>query len=245
MQTDPIYLSDPYAQEMDAQILTVEPETPGRWRLLLDQTVFYPMGGGQPTDQGVLSWQEGHASVKVYQVMLKEGEIWHYIEMAQPPAVGTTVHGKLDWERRFQNMRVHTGGHLVDFALFLLGFVPNNLKPLKGDHGKKPFVMYQGTAGGVLTADTLEQKANEIIRQDLSLKWEFVGLEALQSDAIYLQPGLPVNKPLRKLTLQGVGSVADGGTILSHTAAVGALEVLGIEEKDGTTKVSYQVSNAL
>lgn len=241
MQTNPIYLTDPYAKEMNAQVLAVEPETSGRWRLLLDHTVFYPMGGGQPTDQGLLSWQEGQAQAKVYQVMLKEGEIWHYIETATPPTVANKVQGVIDWERRFQNMRVHTGGHLVDFALFQLGLVPANLKPLKGDHGKKPFVMYAGTIGTALDKSALEQKTNEIIAQNLDFKWEFVELEALQNDAIYLQPGLPTNKPLRKLTLAGVGSVADGGTILSSTKPVGTLKIVAIEEKEGNTKVSYQI----
>lgn len=239
MRTEPIYLTDPYAKEMVAEVLAVEEETPRRWRLLLSQTVFYPMGGGQPTDQGRLEW-EGHTA-KVYQVMLKDGEIWHYIEADAPPKVGEKVAGTLDWERRFQNMRVHTGGHLVDFALYLLGFVPKELKPLKGDHGKKPFVVYEGTVGVDLDKGQLEQKVQEIVTQDLALSWEFVSLPELEKDAIYLQPGLPTNKPLRKLTLASVGSVADGGTILRNTGAVSSIKIVAIEEKDGNTKVSYQI----
>ena len=73
MKTDATYLTDSYAQEMDAHVLEVLPEGDRRWRLLLDKTVFYPMGGGQPTDQGTLTG--GAWSGKVYQVMMKDGEI--------------------------------------------------------------------------------------------------------------------------------------------------------------------------
>jgi Ser-tRNA(Ala) deacylase AlaX len=140
-------------------------------------------------------------------------------------------------------MRVHTGGHLVDFALFRLGLVPVVLKPLKGDHGKKPFVLYEGSlaAHPELNPHLLTQAVAELIREERKLSWEFAPLEKLQSDAIYLQPGLPTHKPLRKLTLDGVGSVADGGTLVRNTAEVGSLTVIAIDEKDGQVKVSYQL----
>src|SRR4051794_32187275 len=127
MRTDPIYLTDPYQKNMSAEVLEILPESAKRLRVLLDRTVFYPMGGGQPTDQGQLSWasEPGAApapQAKVYQVMMKDGEIWHYLEQLRPDSpvlqVGQKVEGTIDWERRLQNMRVHTGGHLVDFALF-------------------------------------------------------------------------------------------------------------------------------
>ncbi|NWJ49074.1 MAG: alanyl-tRNA editing protein [Chloroflexi bacterium] len=243
MQTEPVYLTEPYLRQMSARVLEILPEAAKRFRVLLDTTVFYPMGGGQPTDQGILSWG-GATQAKVYQVMMKEGEIWHYLESESVPfEVGQVVLGELDWERRYQNMRVHTGGHLVDFALFRLGFVPEILKPLKGDHGKKPFVLYEGSvvSHAELSPDSLTQAIAELIKEERKLSWEFAPLEKLQSDAIYLQPGLPTHKPLRKLTLDGVGSVADGGTLVRNTAEVGSVTINAIEEKDGQVKVSYQL----
>ncbi|MEI7554376.1 alanyl-tRNA editing protein [Candidatus Chlorohelix sp.] len=246
MQTEPVYLSEPYLRRMSAKALEILPESAKRFRLLLDNTVFYPMGGGQPTDQGILRWDDS-PQAKVYQVMMKEGEIWHYLEPLQPERflleVGQQVEGEIDWERRYQNMRVHTGGHLVDFALFRLGLVPEILKPLKGDHGKKPFVLYEGSLAShpKLSLDILTQAVAELIKEERKLSWEFVPLEVLQNDAIYLQPGLPIHKPLRKLTLDGVGSVADGGTLVQNTAEVGSLTVIAIDEKNGQVKVSYQL----
>lgn len=238
MKTHPIYLEDSYAKEVDSQILEVQSEGNNRWRVLLEKTVFYPMGGGQPTDQGTLKSTDWEG--KVYQVMMKDGEIWHYIESSQEPSVGLQVHGVINWDRRFQNMRVHSAGHVVDFAMYLLGYSPNQLKPLKGDHGKKPYIVYSGVIGKDFTQE-LEQKTNELVSEGKKFSCQFVPLPELEKDAIYLQPGLPTNKPLRRLTLEGVGSVADGGTQVNNTKEVGKVTVSSVEEKEGNTIVSYMV----
>ena len=59
MKTKPLYLEDPYLKEVEATILDVIPDRAGVWRVILDQTVFYPMGGGQPTDQGLFVFSDG------------------------------------------------------------------------------------------------------------------------------------------------------------------------------------------
>lgn len=236
MKTIAVYLEDSYVKEMDATVLEVVGEGQNRFRILLDKTVFYPMGGGQPTDQGELT-SEGWKG-KVYQVMMKEGEIWHYVESDQTPTVEMSLHGVIDWERRYKNMRVHSAGHVVDFAMYLLGYSPNTLVPMKGDHGKKPFIVYAGSAGKDIKSE-LENKTNELIGKNLAFITAFVSLEELTKDAIYLQPGLPTNKPLRKLTLEGVGSVADGGTQVRRTGEVGRISISAVTEEDRNTIIFY------
>lgn len=238
MKTHPIYLEDSYAKETDSVVMEVQPEGDKRWRVILDKTVFYPMGGGQPTDQGQLS-SEGWSG-KVYQVMMKDGEIWHYIESEQAPSVGTSLHGVINWDRRFQNMRIHSAGHVVDFAMHILGYSPNQLRPLKGDHGKKPYIVYGGTLGNDISKE-LEEKSNELVSKSIEFACEFVPLSELEKDAIYLQPGLPANKPLRKLTLESIGSVADGGTQVKNTSEVGKIIISSVVEQEGNTVVSYSL----
>ena len=70
MKTEPIYLDDPYRKEMVGRIIGVIQEKEGVWRLILDKTVFYPMGGDQPTDQGMFLFPDGSQG-EVYQVLLK------------------------------------------------------------------------------------------------------------------------------------------------------------------------------
>lgn len=235
----PLYLSDSYLKEMDATILETMQEKDNRWQIVLDKTVFYPMGGGQPTDQGVLftdNWKG-----KVYQVLQKGDKIIHYIETDQPPAIGTPVKGIIDWDRRYLHMRLHSAGHVIDFALYLLGYSPTLLVPFKGDHGKKPVIWYQGTIEKDFR-DELEKKSAELIAKDLPFSFRFIGYEELEREAIYIQHGLPKNKPLRLLTLKEVGSVADGGTQVHSTAEVGSISILPIEKKEGMTLIHYCIA---
>jgi Ser-tRNA(Ala) deacylase AlaX len=239
MKTLQIYLDDSYQKEMDAQVLECAPDSEGKYKLILDKTVFYAMGGGQSTDQGKLtsdSW-----SGDVYQVMMKDGELWHFVNAKTAPTGGETVHGTIDWDRRYKNMRLHSGGHIVDFAMCLLGYSPTPLMPYKGDHGKKPYIVYQGTMDEDFK-QKLEDKSNELVEKDLHFSWLFQPYEELQKEAIYLQPGLPTNKPLRTLRLDTVGAVADGGTQVHSTGEVGKIVIPSIEIVNGTTVVHYQLT---
>lgn len=239
MKTNPLYLDDSYLKEMDAQIIDLVEEGPDQYRVVLTQTVFYPMGGGQPTDQGTFSSQNWKA--EVYQVMNKDGEIWHYIKTKTKPAISDSVHGVINWERRYKNMRMHSAGHIIDFAMFLLGYSPNQLSPLKADHGKKPFIVYGGTLDKDITQE-LEAKTNELVDKNLNFSWNFQPLEELQKEAIYLQPNLPTNKPLRTFRLETVGAVADGGTQLKTTGEAGKILITNIESTDNQTIVHYSLA---
>ncbi len=231
-------MHDAYLKEMEATIVEVVKENDNRWLLVLDKTIFYPRGGGQSTDQGILFTETWKG--KLSQALLKEDKIIHYVEGDQPPPVGTLLKGILDWDRRYLHMRLHSAGHVVDFALYLLGLSPAPLMPFKGDHGKKPVIYYQGTVEKDFEED-LEKKANELVSQNLPFSIRFVSYEELERETIYLQPGLPKNKPLRLLTLEGVGSVADGGTQVHSTAEVGKISILPIEKKEGATLISYRL----
>lgn len=236
--TTPLYLHNSYLKEAEAAILDVVKENDKRWQIVLGQTIFYPRGGGQSTDQGIIytdAWRG-----KVLQALLKEDKIFHYVESDQPPPVGTLLKMVLDWDRRYLHMRLHSAGHVVDFALYLMGYCPKILMPLKGDHGKKAVICYQGVVDKDIREE-LENKANEMVAQDLNFSFRLVGHEELERETIYLQPGLPKNKPLRLLTLSGVGSVADGGTQVNQTTEIGKIAILPLEVKEGMTFVHYRL----
>lgn len=236
MKTQQLYLDDSYLKEMDAKIVEAQPEGNGRYRLLLDKTVFYPMGGGQPTDQGKLT--SDNWSADVFQVLMKDGEIWHYVNSSAAPTIDLSLHGLINWDRRYKNMRFHSAGHIVDFAMFQLGYSPKTLMPMKGDHGKKPYIVYQGTLDKDIKEE-LENKSNELVEKDLKFSWFFQPFENLKKEAIYLQPGLPTNKPLRTLRLETVGAVADGGTQVHSTKEAGKIAIVSVEEQEGNTVVKY------
>src|SRR5260221_5222495 len=241
MKTNPIYMLEPYQKEMKAKVLEVVKESENQYRLILDQTVFYPMGGGQATDQGKLKLADG-SEVEVYQVMLKDGEIWHYVKSSDAIIEGDEVEGTIDWDRRYKNMKLHSGGHIIDFSMYVLGYSPKRLVPQKADHNKKPYIQYKGTLDKDIKQE-LEDKANELIKDDLEFSWEFEDLKELEKEALYLQPGLPTNKPLRVLRLQGIGAVADGGTIVKNTSEVDGIKIANVEVNDGNTIVYYSIQS--
>jgi alanyl-tRNA synthetase len=233
-----LYLQNAYAKEAQATILEVIKMNDRKWQIVLDQTIFYPRGGGQSTDQGNIftdTWKG-----KVTQALLKEDRVVHDVESDQPPPVGTQLKMVLDWDRRYLHMRLHSAGHLIDFAIYLMGYCPSPLMPLKGDHGKKASICYQGIVEKDFREE-LERLANDLITQDLDFSFRLVEHAELERESIYLQPGLPKNKPLRLLTLGGVGSVADGGTQVSKTSEVGKISILPIEMKDGMTIIHYRL----
>ena len=89
-----------------------------RGGVVLDQTVFYPTGGGQPGDSGTLIWDGGEMPVAVAVKGDAPDEVVHVpAEGAATPPVGTTVTAKLDWDRRLRHMRVHTGLHLLSVVI--------------------------------------------------------------------------------------------------------------------------------
>lgn len=108
METIKLYYEDAYLRQFDARVLSCEESKKG-WIVTLDQTAFYPEGGGQPADHGTLS------GVKVTDVHEKDGVVQH--TCVSPLTVGETAHGEIDWQRRFDHMQQHSGEHIVSGML--------------------------------------------------------------------------------------------------------------------------------
>ena len=109
--TERLYYDNAYLTEFDAQVLDCRPDGE-HFRVLLDRSAFYPTSGGQPFDTGTL----GRA--KVVDVNVDGGDVWHTV--TEPLSVGETVHGRIDWVRRFDHMQQHAGDHMIAGALHRL-----------------------------------------------------------------------------------------------------------------------------
>ena len=105
--TKKLFYDNSFMQEFDAAVISCENDKKG-WAVVLDQTAFYPEGGGQPRDQGVIAF--GQTTVNVLDTREKKGVIIHYTDGEIP--VGIQIHGKIDWVRRFDFMQQHTGEHM-------------------------------------------------------------------------------------------------------------------------------------
>jgi phenylalanyl-tRNA synthetase alpha chain len=244
MKTETIYLLKPYEKTATAVVLESHKENDSV-RVLLNKTIFYPMGGGQPTDQGKITKADG-STLEVFQVQVKDGEIWHYIKGGTCVA-GEELKLEIDWERRYKNMKIHSAGHITDAALVKLGYVPNRLSPLKADHGKKPFIVYKILDDSLKQFDleelakVIEREANFMIEQELRISWDFTTLDELKKTAVYLQPNLPENKPLRRLTIDTVGSFADGGTIVENAKEIEKIHITELRITNDELQIYYSI----
>ncbi len=112
METQKLYYQDPYLREFPATVLSCE-SAGEAWKVVLNQTAFYPEGGGQPADHGVLKTAGGE--IAVTDVHEKNGAVVH--TCAAPAEPGTVVTGVLDWARRFDHMQQHSGEHILSGIL--------------------------------------------------------------------------------------------------------------------------------
>ena len=108
METLKLYYADAFLREFDGRVLACHPDGK-KWLVALDQTAFYPEGGGQPADHGTLG------AAKVTDVQEKDGVIFHTCD--KPLTEGESVHGCIDWQRRFDHMQQHSGEHIVSGML--------------------------------------------------------------------------------------------------------------------------------
>lgn len=236
MNTKPLYLENAYLKTCTAKIvgLVINKD---HCVLILDQTIFYPEGGGQPCDQGTIKTKSG--KLKVEKVSLKGDKIVHEGKIEGDITTEETVNCQIDWTRRYKNMQVHSAGHVLHEAAKIL--IPD-LIPIEGQHGKHPFIKYQGMVSKTLERPILEQ-ANQIIAQDLEIQTEFVSLDELKKRSPWTPPHLPVNKPLRIMWIGQYLPIPDGGTQAKRTGEIPLFSQINIEAENNITIIRYSIKH--
>jgi alanyl-tRNA synthetase len=223
----PAFERDPYATSLETHVLRVGEEV-GRSFAILEDTLFYPEGGGQPCDLGTVN------GLPVLDVQKRGGEIQHYLEAAIPEGPASL---KLDWARRFDHMQQHTGQHLLtavaqdqfqwETTAFHLGTSVCDIEI--SAHSISPSEMEQ----------LEEAVAAEIrARHEVTARWvtpAAYGQEAVRSR------GLPDGHTgdIRLVQIAGVDLNTCGGTHLHHTGEIEALKLLGTESIRGGTRLFY------
>jgi misacylated tRNA(Ala) deacylase len=220
---------DPTLREWDCTVLWSDPADPAAG-IVLDRSAFYPGGGGQPPDHGVLLWQ----GVQTRIVDTRKGDdFWLIPAEGDPvPPVGTAVRGALDDERRSSLMRTHSGLHILcgavfrDFGALVTG---GNMQP---GEARMDFNLPEVPAG---FKQSLEDAVNAEIAADRKIVARILPREeALQIPTLVrTQDALPpLGEPeIRIIDIVGLDVQADGGTHVASTAQVGRVEVVKVESK--------------
>ncbi|HUJ84913.1 MAG TPA: alanyl-tRNA editing protein [Candidatus Acidoferrales bacterium] len=230
--TKTLFLIDSYLKESDAQVVAVNE---GKF-VVLDQTIFYAKGGGQPNDTGKII--KGSEVYSVIYVGKFSGEISH--EVDRPGLqVGDKVHLLLDWERRYKLMRSHTAAHVVASLLNQGTGALITGNQLEVDHIRFDFNL-ETFDRQIL--ETFFAKANRFFGTDVAVKWyELPREEAMKIPGVIKMAGaFPPELPsLRIVEIVGVDKQADGGTHVKNLREVGQVELLKTENKGKSNRRIY------
>jgi alanyl-tRNA synthetase len=213
--TKRLYYEDVYQKEFDAQVLICEKVQKG-YRILLDQSAFYPEGGGQPCDLGELD------EITVLDVQEQEGELWHYT--GEPLQVGRRVHGRINWERRFDLMQQHSGEHIVS-GLIHAAYGYNNV----GFHMGSDTITVD--VSGPLSPEQLseiEQLANTKLWENGPVEITYPSEEELK--AIPYRSKKELTGQVRIVTFPGIDICACCGTHVTRTGEIGMIKLLSVEK---------------
>ena len=227
MRTQALYVDDAYRRSCPAEVLAAGPEG-----VVLDQTVFYPLGGGQPGDTGVLRTADGR-QWRVRDTRKGEGgAILHLLEDGEaPPEPGSRLEAEIDWERRYAHMRMHTCLHLLG-AVLRYGVTGGQVGAEKSrlDFDTRDEI----DKGRVTDAVNALVMAN----QPVSSRWITDAELDAQPELVRtlsVQPPRGVGR-IRLLEIRGTDLQPCGGTHVAATGEIGPVEVRKVESKGKRNK---------
>ncbi|HEV2107276.1 MAG TPA: alanyl-tRNA editing protein [Thermomicrobiales bacterium] len=233
--TDLLYARDASLKRFDATILAVDAETGA---VVLDQTAFYPGGGGQPHDTGTLSDTTGRAW-PVVGMRKAGGHVLHLLDASTMPlpALGEKVSGDLNWERRYTLMRTHTALHVLCGVVFRDYGAPVTGGNMDVDKARMDFEMTDFSPD---RAAEIERRANEEIAAAREIR-----VKTLPREQAFAIPDLIRTKinllpegitEIRTVEIVGLDLQADGGTHVANTREVGGINVIGTRSKGKSNK---------
>lgn len=234
---DHLCYRDAYARSVAARVVAVDGDE--TVVVVLDRTVFYPGGGGQPSDRGLFFRGDDGRTWTVRGARTIDGEIVHELEASQdgPPTVGDTLQVDLDWARRLTLMRTHSALHALcgvvwrDHGAHVTG---GNMEPGTARMDFEFERMSADLVDGIEAAVNLELAAEREIRVDVLPRAEAFAIPDLIRTKVNLLPeGI---ERIRTIEIVGLDLQADGGTHVSNTREVGRIKVTGYESKGRINK---------
>ena len=224
--TDRLYSTDQYARTADATIVDIDPED---GRVLLDRTVFYPGGGGQPHDLGELVL--GDDRLAVTRVAQDGRGVWHWLQGGLP-GTGTAVRAEVDWDRRYRLMRTHTAMHAlcgVVWERFRSPVTGGNMEP---GVGRLDFELPDWDPEDKAP---LEAELNAQLAAARPVEIAFLPREVADQDPSLIRTKvslLPASlTEVRVVDIVGLDRQADGGTHVASTTEVGRVRIAKVESK--------------
>jgi alanyl-tRNA synthetase len=223
--TTRLYYTDPMLSAFDATVVSSD-TTSGRTEVVLDQTAFYPTSGGQPFDTGRLG------GVRVLDVVDREdGTIAHLTDGSLAP--GMSVHGDIDWARRFDHMQQHTGQHVLSAAFDR----EHRVRTVSFHLGAEASTIDLAREVSPAEIDQAEQLANQVVWENRLVGIRFATEE--EASRLPLRKEPTRTGPLRLIDVDGFDLSACGGTHVPRTGMIGIIAVTAWERFKGATRVTF------
>jgi alanyl-tRNA synthetase len=234
-ETAQLYYKEPFQKEFEAKIVAI---IDGNY-VALDQTCFYPEGGGQPGDIGVIYTTSG--PVKVVETQKAGRVILHRID-GKPPVVGESVRGSIEWERRLSLMRHHTGTHLIlGAARRVLGKHAWQAGAQKGVESSRIDISHYERITEEQVGE-IERLATETALQDIPVESMWLPREKAEQEYGYIlyQGGVVPGRELRIIKIGDWDVEACGGTHCTRTGQIGTIKILHTERiQDGVERIVF------
>jgi alanyl-tRNA synthetase len=224
MTTERLYFADSYLTHFSARVVARE-QREQRPAVALDQSAFYPQGGGQPADTGTLG------SAAVLDVLVEDGVIWHILDQ---DLAADLVQGTIDWERRFDHMQQHHGQHLLSAAFERLYGLPTVSFHLGATSSTIDLAATELTPAQATAAENL---TNQVIWEDRPILARFVAAEELAQLPLRKPPS--VAGPVRIVSVPDFDHSACGGTHPRATGGVGLLHLRRWERRGDVIRVEF------
>lgn len=227
--TQLLFQTDSYLRDFDATVTQVEGNS-----VALNRTAFYPGGGGQPHDTGTLT--DGSRTWQVTKVRKAGPDVWHELD-GEPPEVGASVHGVIDWDRRYKLMRIHTALHILcgviwrDYGAQVTG---GNMEPGRARMDFEFERMEKELVQEIEEKINAEVAAARPVRVAILPRQEAFQIPDLIRTKINLLPeGI---REVRTVEIVGLDLQADGGTHVANTREVGRIKIVDYKSKGRINK---------
>lgn len=238
--TQLLYLEDTYLLECSAILEMVSGDDRGTY-CILNQTIFYPQGGGQASDIGII--QIGNIEISVTFVSYVDGKARHYGEFESLKGkIGETITLKVNRQNRITNARSHTAGHLIQCVI---EEIDPGLRAVKGFHFPVgSHVEFEGdaTLGNHELSEKANQKIAELIADNVNTDTMMMTKKEILKACPDLPYALPEDKPLRVMAIGDYSPVPCGGTHIKSLKELGKVEITKMKKKKDRTKVSYTIT---
>jgi misacylated tRNA(Ala) deacylase len=233
--TELIYQNDSYIQAFDAQVIQVDSENNG---IILDRTAFFPGGGGQPADFGLITNLNDKFDVKRAKRIY--GKLVHLIDGDHLPEQGSQIHGQINWDHRYKLMRTHSAMHILCGVIFRdygASVTGGNMEPLRGRMDFEFETMRRELVDEINASINAEvAKARPISWRELPREEAFLIPDLIRTKINLLPEGIPL---VRVVEIEGLDLQADGGTHVRNTSEVGSIQVVDYKSKGKINKRIY------